>query len=214
MPLGKLSDFLGEGVMISKYLFRSILILFILMAMKAHGWAGEPTDKIKLTSDKILSIVTDQNLKDPARAKERKTLIRKAVDERFDWAEMSRRSLAVYWAKRTPEEKKEFISLYGQLLERTYLDKVEGYSGEKVIYEGESIDGDFSIVNVQIVTLKNVEIPVQYRLLKKGNNWLVYDIIIEGVSLVNNYRAQFNSILARSSFAELIKKLKEKTAEK
>lgn len=198
----------------SKDLWPVIISLVFVLVIEAPLFAGEPTDKIKQTTDKILSIVTDQNLKDPAKAEERKRLVREAVDECFDWEEMSRRSLARYWRKRTDEEKKEFISLYAQLLERTYLDKVEGYSGEKVLYEGEKIDGNYSVVDVKIVTLKNVEIPVKYRLKKKGNDWLVYDISIEGVSLVNNYRAQFNNILMRSSFKELIKKLKKKVAVK
>ena len=198
----------------SKDLWPVIISLVFVLVIEAPLFAGEPTDKIKQTTDKILSIVTDQNLKDPAKAEERKRLVREAVDECFDWEEMSRRSLARYWRKRTDEEKKEFISLYAQLLERTYLDKVEGYSGEKVLYEGEKIDGNYSVVDVKIVTLKNVEIPVKYRLKKKGNDWLVYDISIEGVSLVNNYRAQSNNILMRSSFKELIKKLKKKVAVK
>ncbi|MFH1351213.1 MAG: ABC transporter substrate-binding protein [Pseudomonadota bacterium] len=189
-------------------------ILFLILAVQAQVWAGEPTDAIKRTSDKILAIVTDPGLKDAARADERKSLIRKAVDERFDWEEMSRRSLARHWAQRTDEEKKEFIEVYGHLLERTYMDKVEGYSGEKVYYVGEEVDGAYGAVDVKIVTLKNVEIPVQYRLKKKGNEWFVYDISIEGVSLVNNYRAQFNSILMNSSYKELVKKLKDKMVEK
>ncbi len=127
---------------------------------------------------------------------------------------MARRSLARHWAQRTDEEKKEFIRLFGELLEQTYLDKVEGYSGEKVQYEGETIDGDYAVVKVKIITKKNVDIPVKYRLKKKGNDWLVYDISIEGVSLVNNYRTQFNSILSGSSYGELVKRLKAKATQR
>ncbi|MFH1490068.1 MAG: ABC transporter substrate-binding protein [Pseudomonadota bacterium] len=176
-------------------------------------WAKEPTDKIKTTTDKILSIVTDPNLKDPKKAGERKKLIYSAVDECFDWHEMGRRALSIHWNKRTKEEKEEFIALFGRLMERNYLDKVEGYSGEKVNYTDETIDGDYAVVKVKIVTSKNEEIGVDYRLSKKEKGWLVYDISIEGVSLINNYRIQFSSILARSSYAELIKRLKEKVAQ-
>jgi phospholipid transport system substrate-binding protein len=173
-------------------------------------WAGVPTEKIKHTTDKILSIVTDGALKDPSRAEERRKLIRKAVDERFDWEEMARRSLGTHWGTRSVQERKHFVDLFGQLLERTYLDKVEGYAGEKVTYLGESLDGEYAIVEVRIVTTKNAEIPVKYRLKKKGDDWFVYDISIEGVSLVNNYRVQFNNILAKSSYEELVKRLTEK----
>jgi len=196
----------------ASYLFLVIIFSFSTLIVAGPVCAGAPTEQIKLTTDKIISIVSDPALQDPARAKERKKRIRMAVDERFDWGEMSRRALARHWRKRTNEEKKEFISLFGQLLERTYLDKVEGYSGEKVLYEGETIDRDYGIVEVKIATAKDLEIPVKYRLRKKGDDWFVYDISIEGVSLINNYRVQFNSIVMRSSYKALIKKLKEKVA--
>jgi phospholipid transport system substrate-binding protein len=200
--------------MVRKVFCPVALVLVMLMFWVVPVSAGVPTDKIRQTTDKILSVVTDAALKDLSRAEERRKLIRKAVDERFDWDEMARRSLATHWAARSPEERKEFVDLFGKLLERTYLDKVEGYAGEKVIYQGESVDGEYSVVDIKIMTTKNTEMPVKYRLRQKGNDWLVYDISIEGVSLVNNYRTQFSSILAKSSYAELVKKLKEKVAEK
>jgi phospholipid transport system substrate-binding protein len=126
---------------------------------------------------------------------------------------MSRRSLGRHWAQRSEQEKKEFVRLFGQLLERTYIDKVEGYSGEKVNYLGERVDGDYAEVEVKIVTKKNTEIMVLYKLRTRDQKWWVYDMVIEGVSLVNNYRTQFTDILAKSSFEGLMKKLKEKTAE-
>lgn len=173
-------------------------------------WAGVPTEKVKETADKIISIVSDPALKDPAKAAQRRERIRKAVDELCDWEEMSRRSLGRYWAQRSEQEKKEFVRLFGQLLERTYSDKVEGYSGEKVNYLGERVDGDYAEVEVKVVTNKNTEIPVVYRMRAKDQKWLVYDMVIEGVSLVNNYRTQFSDILAKSSFEALLKRLKEK----
>ena len=176
--------------------------------------AGEATEKIKQTTDKILSIISNPAFKDPARAEEKKRLIREAVDERFDWEELSRRTLARHWLQRTPEEKKEFVVLFGQLLERTYWSKVEDYSGEKVTYVGEQIDGDYALVEIKVLTSKNTEIPVFYKLKKKQGDWLVYDISIEGVSLVNNYRAQFNDIIGKSSYRDLVKKLKEKIEKK
>jgi phospholipid transport system substrate-binding protein len=191
-----------------------VLILFLAIGFPTNGWAGEPTEKVKQTTDKILKIVMDPALKNPSRDQERKKLIRSAVDERFDWDEMARRSLARYWDQRTDQEKKEFVRLFGELLERTYMNKVEGYSGEKVQYEGETLESEYAVVKVKIVTRKNVDIPVEYRLHKKGNDWFVYDISIEGVSLVNNYRTQFNSIISQSSYENLVRKLKEKATQK
>ena len=176
-------------------------------------WAGVPTEKVKETTDKILAIVGDPALKDPAQAIQRRERIRKAVDEMCDWEEMSRRSLGRHWAKRNEQERKEFVRLFGQLLERTYIDKVESYSGEKVNYVGERVDGEYAEVDVKIVTKENTEIPVLYKLRTRDQRWWVYDMVIEGVSLVNNYRTQFSDIMAKSSFEGLMKKLKEKTAE-
>jgi phospholipid transport system substrate-binding protein len=191
---------------------KGIFSFFLALGVTVSALGGEPTEKIRQTTDKILSIVADPSLKTPSKVEERRKLIRKAVDKRFDWEEMARRSLARHWAPRTDEERKEFILLFAELLERTYMSKVEGYSGEKVLYEGEKTDGDYATVKVKIVTKKNVDIPVEYRLKKKGNEWLVYDISIEGVSLVNNYRTQFNSIVTQSSYESLVKKLRAKAA--
>lgn len=190
----------------------------VLMMVLVFGWAhpvlaGVPTEKVRETTDKIIAIVSDPALKDPAREKQRREGIRIAVDELCDWEEMSRRSLGKHWAQRSEQEKKEFVHLFGQLLERTYIDKVEGYSGEKVNYTGERIDGDYAEVDVRIVTKKNTEIAVVYKLRNRDRKWWVYDMVVEGVSLVNNYRTQFSDLLAKSSFDGVMKKLKEKVSE-
>ena len=198
--------------MASIYLWRAFIFSIVTLVASGPALAGEPTEKIKETTGKIIVIVGDTALKGPGKADERKRLIRQAVDERFDWEEMSRRSLARHWARRTAEEKKEFIDLFGKLLERTYLDKVEGYSGESVLYDGENVDPDdkkYVAVKVRFITKKEIEIPVEYRLWKKKNDWRVYDISIEGVSLVNNYRKQFKGM----SYGKLIQRLRTKIAE-
>ena len=200
--------------MILKYLFHVIMFFILAFTTTLPVLAGEPTEQIKQTTEKIIAVLNDPALKEPERAEERKNLVRQAVDERFDWEEMTRRSLARHWSKRTDEEKQEFISLYSQLLERTYLDRVEGYSGETVSYEDERVEGEYGIIKVRVTNSKDVEIPVKYRVRKKGDEWLVYDVYVEGVSLVNNYRVQFNSIITRSSYNKLVKKLKNKIAQK
>lgn len=197
-----------------RYLFQILIylsLIFFLFAVPVL--AGEPKDQLKQTTDKVLSIRDDPSLKAPNKAKERKELILKAVNERFDWEEMARRSLARHWAQRTPEERGEFVQLYRELLERVYMDKVEGYSWNKLFYEGEAIDGDYANVKVKILTTKDQVIQVEYRFSKKGKNWLVYDFSVEGVSIVNNYRTQFNDIIMKSSYQELVKKLKIKVAQ-
>ena len=186
------------------------LFFFLTLIISGSSIAGGPTEDVRKTTDKLIAIVSDPAMKSADMAAERARRIRKAVDERFDWKEMSKRTLARHWKKRTQREKEEFVDLFGKLLERTYLDKVEGYSGEKVLYVGERVDGNYGIVKVKIVTRKDTEILVKYKLKKKGGEWLVYDISIEGVSLVNNYRKQFNSIMTRSSYEDLINKLRRK----
>lgn len=189
------------------------LFLSFTFGMVVPGFAGEPQDQLKETTDKVLSVLADPDMKSPSKVKERRERIQKIVDERFDWEEMARRSLARHWTQRTSEEIREFVPLFKALLERVYADKVEGYSWNKISYEGESIDGDYAVIKVKIFTAKDQVIRVEYRTLKKGNHWLVYDFSVEGVGLVNNYRTQFNEIIVKSSFQELIKRLKTKSAQ-
>ena len=193
----------------STYFIPGAFSLFLVVAIAVPALAASPTDEIKQTTNKILSVVTNPALKAPSKSEEREKLIRQAVDERFDWEEMARRSLAIHWAKRTPKEKKQFVRLFADLVERTYLKKIEDYSGEKVLYEGEIKEGDYATVRVKIVTRRGEDIPVEYRLKQQGG-WFIYDVSIEGVSLVNNYRIQFHSIISQSSYENLVKRLKEK----
>jgi len=197
--------------MIYNFLRRVIAPVLFLFAAGSVCTAGEPTELIQKTTDRVIAILNDPSLKGPDKTEEKVRKIREAVDERFAWEEISRRTLARHWKERTPAERAEFIKLFGMLLERTYLDKVkEGYSGEKVLYGREKVEGRYGLVGVTIVTKQNTEIPVEYRMLKKGDNWFIYDISIEGVSLVNNYRKQFSHILSRSSYNELLEKLRAK----
>jgi phospholipid transport system substrate-binding protein len=172
--------------------------------------AGLATDQVKGTVDQIIKILTDPALKGEKKIRERRAKIRQVVLQRFGFTEMSRRSLGRYWNERTPEERTEFVRLYTDLLERAYIDRVDGYTGEQVVYLGESVDGDYSEVRSKIVTKRNQEIPILYRLQKTNANWEVYDVIVEGVSLVNNYRTQFSKIIRTSSYQELVKKMQVK----
>jgi phospholipid transport system substrate-binding protein len=193
----------------AKWLF-SLSLAFTMVGM---AMAGEPQDQLRQTTDKVLAILSDPAFKPPDKSKERRELILKTVEERFDWEEMARRSLARHWAQRTPEERQEFIRLFKELLERVYMDKVEGYSWHKILYEGEQIDGDYAAIKVKIFTSKDQTIQVEYRTRKKGDQWRVYDFSVEGVGLINNYRTQFNEIIVKSSFQELVKRLKAKSVQ-
>ncbi len=197
----------------SKRLFIIMPSLVLTLLFSAPVLGGAPTEQIKETTDKIFAILTDPALKAPEMLDEKKRMIRKAVDERFDWTAISRRALGRHWRKMTSDEKRTFVSLFGQLLEQTYLSRVGEYSGERVSYEDEKIDGTYGVVKVKIISDNHGEISVKYRVWNKKDEWFIYDISIEGVSLVNNYRSQFNIILMKSSPSELIKKLEEKVSQ-
>jgi phospholipid transport system substrate-binding protein len=163
--------------------------------------------------DRVLKLLDDSALKAPEKAKERRAAVRKVADEIFDFGETARRSLGRHWAARTPEEREEFVKLFGDLLERSYISKIELYGGEKIQYIADKIEGETAIVQSKLLTKAGSEVPIDYRMLKKGERWLVYDVVIEGVSLVANYRTQFNKIIQTSSFQELVKKMKTRQEE-
>jgi phospholipid transport system substrate-binding protein len=199
---------------ISIKLFYLLLCSFLFLStVSISSYAGEPTNLMKQTIDNIIDILKNEELKKPERANERRSEIRKLVGERFDLEEMAKRSLALQWRKRTPEEKKEFVSLFSDLLERSYIKKIESYTDEKILYTAENIEGEYAVVRTKIITDRNVEVPIDYKLLKEKGNWEVYDVVIEGVSLVNNYRIQFNSIIRKDSYQELVKRMKNKLEE-
>jgi phospholipid transport system substrate-binding protein len=172
--------------------------------------AGVPTEQIQETTNKILKVVQEHRGDDETVAEERRSAIRKIVGRRFDWNSMARRSLGRHWQSGNDAQKAEFIDLFSRLLENTYMDKVEGYSGEEVLYENERMDGEYARVFVKILTNKNTEISVEYRVKNHSGDWLVYDVVIEGVSLVKNYRSQFNSLMASGDFEKMLEKLRKK----
>ena len=190
----------------------TLSLLFLLLGAPALAPAGEPTDQIKQTTDKILAIVQDPAMKGPEKDAERQKLMKQAVDTRFDWAAMSRSAIGKNWQGLTAAQRTEFTGLFSELVEKTYMSKVESYSGEKIQYKGDKVDGTFGVADVVIVTSRGTDTPVSYRVQKKGTEWLVYDVTIEGVSLVNNYRSQIAAILSGSSYDVLIGKIKAKIA--
>jgi phospholipid transport system substrate-binding protein len=175
--------------------------------------AGEPLEKIRQTVDDVVTILSDEALKAPERTEERRKKIRQAVFQRFGFDEMAQRALAQHWRKRTPEERQEFVAVFSDLLERSYIDKIESYGGGKqnILYTKETIDKDgYASVRSEIVNKRDMNVEVEYRLLQRDGNWAVYDVVIEGVSLVNNYRTQFNKIITESSYENLVKQMKLK----
>ena len=172
--------------------------------------AGEATEAMRGTIDEVLRILADKALKQPAKANERRQLLEKVVGERFDYEEMSRRSLGASWANQSDKEKQEFVSLFQTLLVNTYADKIESYTGDGVQFLNERNEKEYAEVRTKVLTGKT-EIPLDYRLLNKGSGWRVYDVVVDGVSLVNNYRGQFSKILRNGSYADLVDQLRKKS---
>lgn len=169
---------------------------------------ARPTDLVKASVDRVLAVV--QSSPTPVSEGRRRSDIRQLADGLFDFKEMGRLTLAGHWKERTPLEQQEFIRLFTALLERSYLSSIENYAGEKITFLNESISGPYAQVRSRITTDRRVEISIDYRLLDTGTRWVVYDVVLDGVSLVSNYRSQFNSIIRTSSFAGLVAKLQNK----
>ena len=177
----------------------------------APSWAGgAATEAIKGTINEVIRILSDQGLKKPERAPERRKLLEKIVGDRFSYDEMAKRALAAQWQKLDEKAREEFVHLFMKLLTNSYADKVEGYSGEQVHYLNERVEGDYAEVRTKAVSGK-AEIPLDYRLLNRGGDWRVYDVVVDGVSLVSNYRGQFAKIIRTSGYDDLVKQLREKS---
>jgi phospholipid transport system substrate-binding protein len=184
-----------------------------LAALGGSVEAGVATDQLRGATDRVLKVLQDPELKQPAKGAARRQQIRAIADEIFDWQETGKRALARHWQGRSPSERQEFSALFADLVERSYVSKIEKYSGERIVYADETVEGDTATVRTKLITKSNTEIPIDYRMQKEGDRWRAYDVLIEGVSLVSNYRTQFNRIIQQSGYGELVNKLKAKQEE-
>jgi phospholipid transport system substrate-binding protein len=179
-------------------------VLTVLVVV-GPAWAGPPTDQVRQYTDQVQKILEDPVLKQG----DKRAAVRKVAVEVFDVNETARRALGRHWQGRTPTEREEFVQLFADLLERTYISKIDLYGGERLKYTSETIDHDFAVVRAKVLTNRGAEVPVEARMLKRGEQWYIYDITIENVSLIGNYRTQFDRIIRTTSFPDLVRKLKE-----
>ncbi|MGQ3683815.1 MAG: MlaC/ttg2D family ABC transporter substrate-binding protein [Candidatus Loosdrechtia sp.] len=190
----------------------AVIHIFFFIFMPAFLCAQEHREPGKLimnTVDKSLSVLRDPLLQDEIHQEERRLRLWEAISPVFNFEEMAKRSLGIHWRSRTPEERALFVELFTKILKDTYAGKIDIYSGEEVIYLSERQEDSIATVRTRFI-VRNEQISVDYRLLRHHGEWKIYDVIIEGVSLVNNYRSQFNSILLRSSFDDLVQRLRER----
>ncbi len=191
------------------------LTVAAIMVFVATAWVeagGSPTEVIQSTSREVIRVLEDAQVKGPEHAVERQRRLEQVIGDRFDFSEMAKRSLGAQWRTLTDAERKEFVELFQRLLSNTYLAKIEGYAGEQVMCLGERVEGSYAEVQTKILMGKD-EIPVNYRLLSTGGEWRIYDAMVDGVSLVNNYRGQFARILKSDSYAGLLEQLRKKSQE-
>lgn len=191
---------------------RILPALLVAVFMTSSAYASV-TDEVKKTVDDVIRIVADKDLRKPANEQKRRAALKRSISNIFDYQEMAKRSLGKHWAQRTPAERKQFVDLFATLLENSYGSKIESYNNEKVVYIKEIVDGEYAEVKSKVVTAKHDEYTLDYKLLLQNNRWVVYDVVIEGVSLVSNYRTQFNKIISANGYNELVKKLQTKSNE-
>jgi len=192
---------------------RGVAAMIVLVGGGSAEAGGAATEAVSGTINEVIRILDDKDLKKPGRAEERRRLLEKVIGDRFNYEEMSRRSLGAQWQKLSDGERREFVDLFKRLLSSSYADKIEGYSGEQVQYINERREGEYAEIRTKVASDKT-EIPLDYRVLNQSGDWRVYDVVVDGVSLVNNYRSQFTKIIRESSYADLVEKLREKSQKK
>ena len=180
------------------------LVAALVLGLGSAAWAGQPTEQLRTYTDEVLKVLQNPALTLP----ERREAVKHLAEGVFEVSETAKRALGQHWLQRTPAEREEFVKLFANLLEQTYIARIDEFGGEKLRYVNEQIDGDRATVRARITTKNGTEVPVESRLLLKENRWLIYDILVENLSLISNYRSQFDRVIRTTSYEELVKRLK------
>lgn len=187
-----------------------VLTMLLVLGMAGLAWAGEPTEVIRVAVDEITAILRDPKYKDPANFEEQKSRVTAKAEKFIDKRRFAQITLGRDWRRLTPAQQEEFTDLYARLVEDTYVDRIREYSDEKVIFTGESMTGENKAEVSTLVVSKGKDIPVVYRMFKDEGRWRAYDVLVEGVSLVMNYRSQFNQLMANGGPERLLEQLRQK----
>jgi phospholipid transport system substrate-binding protein len=192
----------------------SLAVVAVLMVVGSYrpAYAGEPTETIRGAVSQGIEILKNTKLDTQQQRAKVIDQLRQIVYPLFDFNEMAMRSLGANWRRLNPQQQKEFVSVFTALLEKTYADQIHLYNGQKVVYTGENIDGNYAQVESRIIDKNNQTYSVVYRLHNVDGKWKIYDVVAENISLVNNYRSQFNRVIAKSSFEELLRTMKEQAS--
>jgi phospholipid transport system substrate-binding protein len=199
-----------------KLVFTSVFLFFLLangLCPGVHAAQNpDPSEQLRPYIDKIVSILTDPELQGEEACLKRREKVMAMAQERFDFDEMSRRVLGPQWRSLSADEQNHFVGLFTTLLEHAYIGKIEDYSDQKVEIRNQRVRNDRAQVETDIID-KNIVIPVSYIMLLKNGEWLVYDIVVEGVSLVRNYMEQFKEIIRKNGYPSLLKQMEKKIGE-
>jgi phospholipid transport system substrate-binding protein len=189
------------------------LMLVLGQASVPAAEAGPPTDQLRSGIDQIFAILGNPDLKGNEKAGQRKTAITRIAGDLFDFDEMSKRSLGRHWEGRTPAERQDFARLFTELIQRTYFSRIDEHGSEKTIFRGETMDGQHAVVKTMLLLGHGAQMPLDYSMQNTSDRWRVYDLSIDGISLVANYRAQFNRVIRSSSYADLVTRLTSRQAD-
>ncbi|MGH7825343.1 MAG: MlaC/ttg2D family ABC transporter substrate-binding protein [Candidatus Binatia bacterium] len=189
----------------------SVTVAVVILASNSpQASAGEPTEEIRTAISHGIEILKDAKLDDKKQRPETINRLRKIVFPLFDFDEMAKRSLGAHWRRLDPQQQKRFVTVFTELLETTYADKIDLYEGQKVAYIGEAVDKDYAQVETRVIGKNSQSYSVDYKLHRVNGKWRIYDVAAENISLVNNYRSQFHRVIVKSSFEELLKRIQEK----
>ena len=193
---------------------KTILIVALLMVVCSYKLAnaGEPTEAIRGPLNQGVEILKNAKLDNQKQRSQVIDRLRQIVYPLFDFREIAMRSLGAHWRRINSQQREDFILTFTRLLEKTYADQIDLYNGQQVVYTGESVDGDYAQVDSRIIDKNGQTYSVAYRLHKVDGKWKIYDVIAENISVVNNYRSQFDRVIAKSSFDELLKTMKQKAS--
>jgi phospholipid transport system substrate-binding protein len=182
----------------------------MVMVFPFVAYASTPLATVQVHVNSVLEVLRDPSLKGESKKKLRQDRIRNISEKMFDFTELSRRTLAQNWKEFNDSQKRDFIELYKTVLESAYIDKIMSYTDEKVVFQKETALTDKTSEVQTAVMTRKAEIPINYRVIRTDDGWRVYDVVVEGVSLVNNYRSQFREILINKTPDDLLEILRKK----
>ena len=170
--------------------------------------AGPPTDQLRDGNDRIFKVLGDPELRGDEKAARRRAAVSRIAGEIFDFGEMSKRTLGRHWEERTPAERLDFTRLFTELIQRSYFSKIDEHGSEKTVFRSETVDGKHAVVKTTLLLARGTQMPLEYSMISAGDRWRVYDLSIDGISLMANYRSQFNRIIRTTSYASLVTRMK------